>query len=95
MAIDRYSDFSLPFELGRQLDVRRSPIGNRDDLACFDCADRYRTPSSAVGWLTHLCLPVGPLGNWYPVFFTGVCHAPSEVRRDHFIGRRVLWGCGV
>jgi hypothetical protein len=49
--------------LGRQLAVRRSPIGDRDDLACFDCADRYRTPYSAVGWLAHLCLSAEPLGN--------------------------------
>ena len=34
-----------------------------DDLACFDCADRYRTPYSAVGWLAHLCLSAEPLGN--------------------------------
>jgi hypothetical protein len=38
-------------------------IGDRDDLACFDCADRYRTPYSAVGWLAHLCLSAEPLGN--------------------------------
>jgi hypothetical protein len=49
--------------VGRQLDLRRSPIGDRDDLACFDCADRYRTPYSAVGWLAHLCLSAEPLGN--------------------------------
>jgi hypothetical protein len=36
---------------------------DRDDLACFDCADRYRTPYSAVGWLAHLCLSAEPLGN--------------------------------
>ena len=36
---------------------------HRDDLACFDCADRYRTPYSAVGWLAHLCLSAEPLGN--------------------------------
>jgi hypothetical protein len=36
----------------------RSPIGDRDDLACFDCADRYCTPYRRSGGLrTSACRP--------------------------------------